>query len=395
MQIFRVGEDNHQKKVIQPQTGINFVLYNNEFDVVEANTGYLPVDDKINAIQNLATDKLVMKEAGFIEIFVNNQAQTPVYYDNMMVTHSGGNVVEVNAYYPYGMRIPLLSTPDTDNLSNLYLYNGKELQKELNLQWLDYGERPYDPTGRLGWFSPDPFAEKYYHLSPYSYATNNPINFIDIRGDSAWSVKRAWNTDDIKGFASFVSNRLPDYIGTKMSCSNLALTILVEYASQNGLELQLTSAEGKRTFDSNSDDYNSVGDFLNGKRNAEGKRVPGALSLSVANGDIQANTFNVNNSERQPGDMVILTQPAGHVMSYSSKSTNELIYGSQDASYNPIAVRSNGDRWTFRDTDGSGRPLLRYPDKNHVNRWNVLNITPRPVTPNSLVPLPVRRLSPR
>jgi len=80
----------------------NYIAYNSSFDVVKANTGYLPVEDHINAIQILATDRMVMTEAGFIEIFVNNQAQTPVYYDNMMVAMSSGYVSEVNAYYPYG-----------------------------------------------------------------------------------------------------------------------------------------------------------------------------------------------------------------------------------------------------------------------------------------------------
>ena len=51
---------------VQPKSGINFVLYNSSFDVVEENTGYLPVDDHINAVQILASDILVMKEAGFL-----------------------------------------------------------------------------------------------------------------------------------------------------------------------------------------------------------------------------------------------------------------------------------------------------------------------------------------
>jgi len=181
-------EENFQNNLVKPKSGINFVLYNSRFDVVEENTGYLPVENHINAIQNLATDKLIMKEAGFIEIFVNNQAQTPVYYDNMMVTHSGGNVVEVNAYYPYGMRLPLLSTPaNTDALSNLYLYSAKELQEMTG--WHDFGNRMQDPvTGRFT--TSDRFAEKYYHLSPYQYAANNPINYIDINGDSLWITHR-------------------------------------------------------------------------------------------------------------------------------------------------------------------------------------------------------------
>jgi len=116
--------------LVEPKSGINFVLYNNVFDIVEENTGYLPVDDRINAIQILATDQLVMKEAGFLEIFVNNDAQTPVYYDNMMVVMSGGAAVEVNAYYPYGKRIELLSTPaDTEYLSDIdFIHIGFQLK---------------------------------------------------------------------------------------------------------------------------------------------------------------------------------------------------------------------------------------------------------------------------
>ena len=95
-------EENDEENLVKPKSGINFVLFNGRFDVVEENTGYLPVDDKINVIQILASDMMVMKEAGFIEIFVNNDAQTPVYYDNFMVTMRGGNAPEVNAYYPSG-----------------------------------------------------------------------------------------------------------------------------------------------------------------------------------------------------------------------------------------------------------------------------------------------------
>ena len=148
--------------------------------MVEENTGYLPVDDRIDAIQILATDKLVMKEAGFLEIFVNNDAQTPVYYDNMTVTRSGGSAMEVNAYYPYGMIIPNLSVTATyPGEYNAYKYNAKELQTELGLNWHDYGARMLNGER---WFVPDPMSEKYYNISPYAYALNNPIRFIDPNG---------------------------------------------------------------------------------------------------------------------------------------------------------------------------------------------------------------------
>ena len=161
-------------KTVQPQSGLNFVLYNNVFEVVDENTGYLPVEDNINSIQILATDPIIMKEAGFIEIFANNNSNSSVYYDNMMVTHSSGtvDVLEVNAYYPFGMIMPGLSLLNI-NAPNYYKYSGKELQKELGLNWGDHGARMYDATvGR--WWVQDPLAEKYYSHSSYHFAGNNP-----------------------------------------------------------------------------------------------------------------------------------------------------------------------------------------------------------------------------
>lgn len=51
------------------------------------------------------------------------------------------------------------------------------------MDWHKYGARFYDP--QIGRFTTqDAFAEKYLNFSPYQYAANNPLLFIDVNGDS-------------------------------------------------------------------------------------------------------------------------------------------------------------------------------------------------------------------
>ena len=57
----------------------------------------------------------------------------------------------------------------------------KELQADYGLQWYDYGARFYDPT-IIRFHTIDRLAEKFSFQSPYCYAANSPIRYIDVNG---------------------------------------------------------------------------------------------------------------------------------------------------------------------------------------------------------------------
>ena len=80
-----------------------------------------------------------------------------------------------------------ISSQAAGKLENKYKYNGKEQQHQefsdgSGLEWYDYGARFFDnQIGRF--FTQDKFSEKYYNLTSYQYAGNNPIKYIDIDGN--------------------------------------------------------------------------------------------------------------------------------------------------------------------------------------------------------------------
>ncbi len=97
--------------------------------------------------------------------------------------NAGGSAeaLEENNYYPFGLK-HLGYNNVGSNPSYNYQYNGKELQKETG--WNDYGARMYmADIGRWGVI--DPLAETSRRFSPYAYALNNPISFVDPDGRKA------------------------------------------------------------------------------------------------------------------------------------------------------------------------------------------------------------------
>lgn len=50
------------------------------------------------------------------------------------------NVMQDNSYYAFGMLMEGLNyESNQQDAPNIYLYNNKELQKDFNLDWYDYG----------------------------------------------------------------------------------------------------------------------------------------------------------------------------------------------------------------------------------------------------------------
>ncbi|MBS1681683.1 MAG: RHS repeat-associated core domain-containing protein [Bacteroidetes bacterium] len=174
------GNDNPNA----PKAFLNYLVFDRSYALLDG--GYVQMqgtakEDGTNVPHEKLFAQVVTRQAGYIYIWLSNESPTPVevYFDDFTVTHTKSPVVQTDDYYPFGLKFNSYSRENI--VPQNYLYNGKELQSDLSLNWLDYGARMYDASiGR--WSVIDPLADKMRRHSPYNYAFDNPLRYNDPDG---------------------------------------------------------------------------------------------------------------------------------------------------------------------------------------------------------------------
>ena len=184
-----------------------------------AGNGFIQVGGETTEFTSLAQLNIKVPKSGYVYIWVSNDSETPVYFDDLVINHRTGPLLQEDDYYAFGLDMRMAGSKASGKVKDKYKYNGKELQSGgfedgSGLNWTDYGVRMYDnEIGR--WNMIDPFSNKSYAQSPYTYCSNNPIALVDPDGET-----------------DYYFNNVGDLLGIKRNNSNIDVMYKVTNESQ-------------------------------------------------------------------------------------------------------------------------------------------------------------------
>lgn len=176
----------------KPKAYLNYALFDENMNLVKEMSGAFQASGDGDWAEIGTATALEVPTNGYMAVYLSNTSVnlscTPcsdVYFDQMIVNISHGNLLEENHYYPHGLPIFGLTSQvsDADYRINRKKYQGNEYITDLSLNWMSFGARQYDP--QIGRFlGVDPLADQggQDSYSPYAAMGNQPESAVDPNG---------------------------------------------------------------------------------------------------------------------------------------------------------------------------------------------------------------------
>jgi len=160
-----------------PKAYINYLVFDENMQLIPAQSGAIQVGSTPGSWQTFGTSQpIVAALNGYLLLYISNVQNQDVHFDNVTIAVHQGRLLQEQNYYPYGL--PINEGQNPNALANKFQYQGKEQNKEMGLNWADFGARHYDT--QLGRFCIVDPADQF--PSGYTGMGNDPANNIDPSG---------------------------------------------------------------------------------------------------------------------------------------------------------------------------------------------------------------------
>lgn len=179
-------EGNRTRKIVVKTNKVEKYYYICGFEVIRE---YANTSAEATVVNEYHTVSVADEEKVFLrmESKINNGQATTVLryqYDNHLgsacleLSHDG-SIISYEEYYPFGQTSYYTSNSSIEVSLKRYKYCGKERDEETGLYY--YGMRYY-ADWLCRFVSVDPLQFEYPELTPFQYASNNPVTMIDLDG---------------------------------------------------------------------------------------------------------------------------------------------------------------------------------------------------------------------
>ncbi|WP_460561641.1 RHS repeat domain-containing protein [Ferruginibacter profundus] len=173
------------------KAGVCYILFDEQFNLVSCQ--FDPVYIKLGGfkgatggpdggLKNHMLQNINVPKNGYLYVYCSNESNINVFFDNLEVVHTRGQILEETSYYPFGLTMVGISSKAAGTLENKRKFNGgTELNNDFDINLYETQCRSYDP--QIGRFlQVDELADANWEWTPYNFGLDNPINLNDPKG---------------------------------------------------------------------------------------------------------------------------------------------------------------------------------------------------------------------
>lgn len=175
----------------RPKAHLNVLQFDSKFKLVKGGSavtqvpwdgigGWTTFGPTISGGMTSVDVGVVSDDAGYIVVFVDNQSiGKDVWFDNIMIEHYSGKVMEENHYYPFGLTLNLDNRPGQKKQP--YKFQNQIHENDFDLNVYSFKYRDHDPQIGRFW-QVDPLSDKYVYNSTYAFSENKVTSHFELEG---------------------------------------------------------------------------------------------------------------------------------------------------------------------------------------------------------------------